>query len=486
MRDDELRTRLRQLNPWWAAAAGGIAPTAWAETDPTLLARRPFDLGYRSRVLDDVGGGPPDDRLIILRGPRRVGKSVALKDTVFQLCSRPEIDCRQIIYVAADGFRKLDINRAVTLGRELTRAVDPAPRIWLFDEITSVSGWTETVKYLRDQTPFGMDTVVCTGSSWDADAKIERDLFAGRAGIASSRRSRLLLPLSFRDYVVATRRHISPPRRLAPWDLQSPAAKASAEALDFFVDELDLAWQSYLTSGGFPRAVAEHHRDGRVSESFLRDVAAALHRDVDPAAPADSVPLLLAELTRRSTSPLNKSDAAEALGYVNRKTFELRLHRLVSAFAAVWCHQVDGAGRRVAGAQSKLYLLDPLLSWMGSLLRSGVADPDFTQMSEGAIALCIARAVDEYQEDRWMADDSVGYLRTQSGEIDFAPVSVPTAANAMMTTPIESKWVSTGWRGEAQALEKRFGGGVMATKSIMNFDHPAWAIPAPIVALLLG
>lgn len=61
---------------------------------------------------------------------------------------------------------------------------------------------------------------------------------------------------------------------------------------------------------------------------------------------------------------------AQALGYVNRQTFDLRLNRLVQTFAAIWCHQVDEAGHRVAGAQSKLYLPDPILAWVD--LRSGV------------------------------------------------------------------------------------------------------------------
>jgi hypothetical protein len=46
MRDDELRERLRDSNPWWRAAAGGD-PSAWVTGDPTLSGRARFDLGYR-------------------------------------------------------------------------------------------------------------------------------------------------------------------------------------------------------------------------------------------------------------------------------------------------------------------------------------------------------------------------------------------------------------------------------------------------------
>ncbi len=80
MRDDLIRGRLRDSNPWWRSATDGNADrTAWAQADRTLRERGHFDLGFRHRTLDDVADGPVDDKLIVLRGPRRVGKSVLLK-----------------------------------------------------------------------------------------------------------------------------------------------------------------------------------------------------------------------------------------------------------------------------------------------------------------------------------------------------------------------------------------------------------------------
>jgi uncharacterized protein len=71
-------------------------------------------------VLDDVATGPADDKLVVLRGSRRVGKSVVLKDTVLAFCERPDIDPRQVIYLPADGMRSKDLRRAIVLGRLLT------------------------------------------------------------------------------------------------------------------------------------------------------------------------------------------------------------------------------------------------------------------------------------------------------------------------------------------------------------------------------
>jgi uncharacterized protein len=487
MRDDEIRARLREQNPWWRAVASSGDPLAWMQTDPTLRSRQSFDLGYRSDILDDVASDPIDDKLIILRGPRRVGKSVALKDTIAILCARDGIDPRQVIYLATDGMRSGDLNRVAKLGRELTRSVGETPRVWLLDEVTGIAGWTESLKYLRDNTEFAGDTVVCTGSSWDENARVERDLLAGRAGVSSTRRSRILHPMSFRAVLQVTGREVPLPERVPPWAVQDVEVRAAVERLEFFVDDLDLGWQAFLTSGGFPRAVAEHFRYGTVSDAFLLDIAAWLHRDIDPAAGEDSVARLLAELQVRSPAPLNRADTAEVLGYANRQTFDVRLNRLVRTFAALWCHQVDDQGHRVPGAQSKLYLADPVLGWLGARLRSGLPEPNFSHMTEACLGVALARAIDAAESGRWAANDAIGYLRTGRGnEVDFSPVPARGPSGPMMTTPVESKWVASGWRSEAKIVEGKFARGIVATRTITDLQHPSWAIPAPIVALLLN
>jgi hypothetical protein len=33
---------------------------------------------------------------------------------------------------------------------------------------------------------------------------------------------------------------------------------------------------------------------------------------------------------------------------------------------------------------------------------------------------------------------------------------------------------------------EKYAGGVLATESLLDVDHPAWAVPAPLVALLIA
>lgn len=98
----------------------------------------------------------------------------------------------------------------------------------------------------------------------------------------------------------------------------------------------------------------------------------------------------------------------------------------------------------------------------------------------------MALALHDLQEGRLTNGDTIGYIRTGSGqEVDLAPVTVPVPGGTRMTTPIESKWVSHGWRTEAKVVENKYHAGILATRSILNMDNPSWVVPAPLVALLI-
>jgi uncharacterized protein len=204
VRDGEIRRTLTAANPWWRAVTAGGDPTAWAADHRLLRDHATHDLGFRAHLLKDVATGPVTDQLAVLTGPRRIGKSVALLDTADALCARTDVVARQVIHLPCDGMRDRDLRRSLTLGRELTRSVDidgARRRVWLLDEVSTVAGWSAVVKAARDGTALGDDTVIATGSRWVSGEDIEGNLMAGRAGSGSGRRRRLLMPMTFRDFL---------------------------------------------------------------------------------------------------------------------------------------------------------------------------------------------------------------------------------------------------------------------------------------------
>jgi hypothetical protein len=109
-----------------------------------------------------------------------------------------------------------------------------------------------------------------------------------------------------------------------------------------------------------------------------------------------------------------------------------------------------------------------------------------TRLTEMAIGVALARAVDDLEEGRWVTGDTIGYARTPSGhEVDLGPVTVPSANGPVTTVPVESKWVEQGWRSEARTIDAKFGRGILATKSALDTSGNVWAVPAPLLALLI-
>ena len=82
MNDSQLRRLLAERSPWRARAG-------WEADDPDLRAAGRLSLDYEPEPLADIHA----PGLYVLRGPRRVGKSLELKRTVARLLAarrRPE------------------------------------------------------------------------------------------------------------------------------------------------------------------------------------------------------------------------------------------------------------------------------------------------------------------------------------------------------------------------------------------------------------
>ena len=149
MKHGEIQQMLTATNRWWRD------PTGWMRDDPDLREANAAPFSYVAGVLDDLAPGG----LYLLRGPRRVGKSVEIKRTIDALLRRGEVAPRRVLHVSADGWRAADLARLVAAANQLTPSQS---RYWFIDEITGINdGWPERLKWLRDSDQrFRADTVV--------------------------------------------------------------------------------------------------------------------------------------------------------------------------------------------------------------------------------------------------------------------------------------------------------------------------------------
>jgi predicted AAA+ superfamily ATPase len=168
----EVDSFLRETNPWWEGKPGQTLPEyrRWA---------------FNSALKKLKGGLAP---VVILRGPRQVGKTTLQLQIIEHLLSREGVKPSRILRIQFDDLPSLrgikDPVLAVArwfesriLGRTFNEAAKEGERAYLFlDEVQNLADWAPQLKTLADHHSV---SVLVTGSS---ALRIEagRDSLAGR------------------------------------------------------------------------------------------------------------------------------------------------------------------------------------------------------------------------------------------------------------------------------------------------------------------
>ena len=468
MNEGQLTRALAIGNAWWR-------DSQWEHDDRDLRPLTATTLDYEPTPLTDVA----PDGLYVLRGPRRVGKSLEIKRAISQLIKHG-VEPRSIINFACDELGRGDLQRLVKAGREvLTRGVQGA-RYWFLDEITSVPAWPEAIKWLRDNTAFGEDCVVLTGSSARDLADAQKQL-AGRHGSAGQP-DLLLLPMGFRRFARAMGLEGLPqPDPVRARDFVSPDVDAAFVELLPWLDTLLSTWELYLRVGGFPRAVSDQLAHGEVQDDFIRalwDVTAGEAVRGAGTTPAQ-VQAMLARLTRSLTSPLAVESLRKDMGVESPHTAKARLQDLVFAYLAWPCHQRNGNGPKLS-AQSKYYFIDPMMARLAPLRSSGtLAEADVSAVSEQQLGAELLRNMEREQPGTYAHFSDVMYQKTSGKEVDFCGPRFGALG-------FEGKYIDSGWKQEALTVRSAFGAGVLATRGLLDTSGDVWAVPAPFIAWMLN
>ena len=470
MRIGELQAKLTATNGWWRR------PQDWTRQDPDLQEASEAPFTHSARVLDDlVRGG-----LYVLRGPRRVGKSVELKRTIERLI-RDGADPRAIMHMSVDGWSADDLGTLVRAADRLMPA--GGHRWWLIDEITAITdGWPARIKWLRDNNPrFRQDTVVLTGSSSSNLRDSIGDL-AGRRGPANAP-DRVMLPIGFRTFVKLTDRESSLQdatglQPLAVADLTpdrlSDAAYRLAPWLDLLVD----AWEDYLRVGGFPQAIASHMRRRLVDKNLEQALFGVISGDAFQRARLSDLQTteMLRRLTRGLGSQLNSSRLAREIN-VSLPTAQRRIDDLCESFIVWPVHREQGL-RPNLRAQRKVYFTDPVYA------RIGYGDAqtlDETALSEQQLGMALLRSSIGHSHSSYADFDRVLCFRSATdAEIDFVGPDFGGLA-------IESKYADGRWRRSVgRTLAASPWRGLVATRTELDLDEAETvAIPTTMLAWLI-
>ena len=467
----QIAQELARTNPWWRRQD-------WQDSDADLHTVRSASLNYRSGALSDLEPG----NLYILRGPRRVGKTVAVKQAIEDLMDQG-VPGTCIVRVAADGWDAKDI-------RNLPRipGLPPIPagqtRYWFVDEISAVKGeWAEEIKWLRDNDlDFQSSTVVLTGSNARSLSEAIGAL-AGRRGRGMGRdKNRTLLPMGFSTFVKLVGDPSIPVGIQIPLaDLRSITATNAYQTLIPWLDDLVRLWEMYILYGGFPRSVVAAAVGAAIPSDFVDDLFDVVSADAFKASNLgmSAEMALLERLWESMGTPANLSNVARTVG-TSRPTVVRHVEYLRDSFLLWQCPQKDARGWvPFPGSRDKIYAIDPLIARMAHLRNPARQDIDPTILTEMQLGLAIIRRVTKNQGVP--VDDLLFYYRTPTAnEIDFV-------SDLLMGTAVEGKYCEgTGWKRAARTVNSSSWKGLMITRNYLDTSSAdAWAVPACLLTLVL-
>ena len=417
---------------------GIIAQNYWikdpeAALDPDLQKARATLLDYAPEPV--TPGDCKEPCVMTLRGPRRVGKSVAMKQLIVRLIQQCGWDQSSIIWFTAETARTMD--RLEYMIQSLMR--DYRPRLLCIDEVSGVRGWQHVIKKLVDSGVLADSVVILTGSS-AYDLKSGSERMAGRRGSLKNP-DRVLMPMSFNEFS----RQVT---RYAPG--KSPADLCAL----------------YLQCGGFPFRVNQLLIDLKGNKPFdplshmniLDDVFfyEIRRRKLDRTIALE----VMARIAHNACGALSYEGFAKALS-ISKDSVRRYLDALGDAFLVASISSYDTARGRVAPKKDRKFIwIDPALSYLASSQGQG---PQWDEASR-AESVVFAALLKKYERRLWeglSAPRNVFTWKSSSGkEIDALVVD----RSENLLAPVEVKWQNSISDWDTQVIERAFGTGVIVSK----------------------
>lgn len=247
---------LQSQNPWWVS---GKVPLEWAKPQRRDLANDLSSLCYSNAL----------HRFHLIIGPRRVGKTVAMHQTVQQLLDNG-IDPKRIwwIHMGHPLLMNFSLGELANIAIETTNATKDKPTYLFVDEITYANQWDLWLKTFFDERR----PIRLIGTSSSAAA-----LRQGRVESGVGRwEEHYLSPCSFAEYISLS--------QTVSTELPSTTSPTLSESLQQSAPfdtpgQLLHHFKRYLMVGGFPELMLANSLPVQ-GQSSLFDIDTALETDI--------------------------------------------------------------------------------------------------------------------------------------------------------------------------------------------------------------
>lgn len=291
-----------------------------------------FSIGetVRREILDEVLKWFKDNRVIILTGIRRSGKSTLLK----QIMQDKENYC----YVNFEDERFIEFKaQDFELLNEVLIEVYNNPRIYFFDEVQNIDKFEMFVRRLQDQGK----KVIITGSNASLLSKELGTRLTGRY------KSFEIYPFSFNEYLSFKKIEFN-----KEWFY---VAEKKVKLIKLFED--------YFHNGGFPEYLKNKDKD------YIRTIFEnILYRDIIARYSIKKqriIKELVNVLATNISSLFTYNSLKKSLGLANSITVKEYISYLGNSYLFFELQKFDFSVKRQLNSPKKIYLIDPVFNQLG-------------------------------------------------------------------------------------------------------------------------
>lgn len=402
---DNLDGLLTPYNPWWTPAS------RWTAALPK----------YRRHVVRHILSDLADlPQAVSVSGPRRVGKSTALKHVIEHLIATDGIDPRRILYFSFDDpavFSSADAQERI-FDVLVEKFRDAGQRTYFFlDEIQRLPRWELFVKKHYDLgTPVRF---IVSGSASSPIFRSSHETLLGRI------KDRHLLPFTFREYCEYRLRErpafaegiaASGGLRAALADgdaaLALRVARRLADVTTAFAGEIEAALNDFCCEGGFPEVWPLRDPARKVEYLMEQQVRKVLFEDLfrlTAYRKPENVLRFFVFMLAHPGIEVNLSKVSSEVG-VERHILAENLPRLEMTDLLMRVPKFCSPPLRARQRNFKCYPTDPALR--NAVLKAWAA-PDPPAMGLVAEGL-VARTLSE-----WPERVELSYFRDRDVEVDF-------------------------------------------------------------------
>lgn len=404
--ENEVRLRLRLDNPWWrdGKVDDYLAPP---------IRRAHFELFFKLVTNREV------NRAVVLMGPRRVGKTVLIRQTIDQLIkdgTKPE----DTLYLSLDTpvYTGLGLEKILRIQWSEDEILDRRPRWVFFDEVQYLRDWERHLKSLVDSLPH--IRFVVSGSAAAALRLKSTESGAGR----------------FTDFMLPA---------LAFCEYMHFIGISSID--DMPIETLNNHFFDYINFGGFPEVVLNKEIKGNVTRFVKEDILdKVLLRDLPALYGVDNIQELnhLFTVLAYNTAEEVSYDGLSQSSGLAKNTVRKYVEYLEAAFLIIKLPRIDQNAKRFKReTHFKVHLANP--SIRAALFGEAKQDDEIAgNLVETAIASQIQHAdnLNAFRYARWQSGE-IDLVDTKSGVIvsveeEGGEEEVISRVDGL--TPIEIKW----------------------------------------------